>query len=349
MVAEPMSSKSPKDLTAIAIQHFLHPDQSGWNLIAFAYTIGSYLGGIALLLQSNVGLNGIGVLLLTHSLMLSAYLAHELMHGTIFDTLKWNTRVGNLMLWLNGSCYARFQDLTKWHIAHHVNRVDFCKFDLVAYLNELPAPLRSLLLALEWLYIPALAFLTRFRALLAPFYEAERQAERWRVALILTIRVSLFTLLGFVSFQALLLYWLAYIGMITGLRFVDSFQHTYEVFPVGTPLPDRDRAHEQANTFSNLVSQRYGWLNLLLLNFGYHNAHHELMKCPWYRLPELDRHLFSGDEVHYVTLPHLLANYHRFRIHRIFAGQGTAITESGHLTLEAFYGAIEVSFLVLPA
>ncbi len=119
--------------------------------------------------------------------------------------------------------------------------------------------------------------------------------------------------------------------------------------PMGTPVPKRDRAHEQANTFSNLVSQRYPWLNLLILNFSYHNAHHELMKCPWYNLPALDRTLFRGDEPHYIPLPKLVRNYHRFRVSRIFSGQGSARDAAGNPSLDAFYGAVEVSLLVLPA
>jgi fatty acid desaturase len=347
--SSPARSGATQGLTTRDIQQFLDQNQPIWHLLAVAYTLGGYLGGIALLLAHSAWLNALGVLLLTHSLILSAYLAHDLMHGSIFATSKQNARLGNLMLWLNGSCYARFQDLAKWHMAHHVNRVDFCRFDLVTALNELPTPLRSLLLALEWLYIPALAFWSRLRALLAPFREAERRDERSRVALILAIRVGLLMILGSVSLKALLLYWVAYIGMITGLRFMDCFQHTYEVFPIGAPLPNRDRAHEQANTYSNVVSLRYGWLNLLLLNFGYHNAHHELMKCPWHRLPALDRHLFVGNEVQYVTLPRLLWNYHRFRVHRIFSGQGEIMDAQGKASLDQFYGAIEVSFLVLPA
>jgi hypothetical protein len=191
--------------------------------------------------------------------------------------MRWLPVFGAIMLWLNGACYTRFQDLTKMHIAHHVNRVDFCRFNLAEFLNALPIFVQKGLLALEW-----------------------------------------------------------------------CFQHTYEVFEVGTPLPKRDRAHEQANTFSNLVSQKYGWLNLLLLNFGYHNAHHELMKCPWHSLHELDRELFNGSETHYVTLPQLVWNYHRFRMSRLYSGQGKAVDESGQLNLEGFYGGIEVSFLVLP-
>ncbi len=334
---------------SIDVQHFLYQDKPLWNAIAFLYTFGSYAGGIGLILAQSAWLNAIGFLLLTHSLMMSAYLAHELMHGTIFDSKQWNAAMGNLMLWLNGACYARFQDLARLHIAHHVDRVDFCRFDLATFLNQLPAGVRSTLLALEWLYIPALAFLSRVRSITASFRVSERKDERVRVLTVLAIRVGLFAILGFISLKALLLYFLAYVGMITGLRFVDAFQHTYEVFPIGTPVPKRDRAHEQANTFSNLVSQRYWWLNLLLLNFGYHNAHHELMKCPWHRLHELDRELFSGEEAHYVTLPQLLVNYHRFRVQRIFLGQGSAIDEQGNPNLATFYGGIEVSFLVLPS
>lgn len=334
----------------VNINRYLHNKKHLWNSIAILYTLGGYSGGIALLtLLSNGWLNALGVVLLTHSLVFSAYLSHEFMHGAIFEGRAWNATFGELMLWLNGGCYARFQDLAKMHISHHVNRVDFCRFELAAFLNELPALVRGILLGLEWLYFPSLAFLVRARSITAPFWDANRQDERLRVTLMLLVRVGLFTLLGLVSLKALFLYFLSYIGMLTVLRFVDAFQHTYEVFSVGSPLPKRDHTHEQANTFSNVISRSYWWVNLLLLNFGYHNAHHELMKCPWHSLHELDRELFSGQEVHYITLAELLANYHHYRISRIFSGQGRGVDEQGNLQLEKFYGAIEVSFLVLPA
>lgn len=336
--------------TAIVdIRQYLNHKKPLWNAIAIGYTLLGYGGGISLLLTSNGWLNALGVIWLTHSLVISAYLSHEFMHGTIFEERRWNVLFGNLMLWLNGGCYARFADLARMHIAHHVDRVDFCRFDLAAYLNTLPAPVRKVLLGLEWLYFPSLAFLLRIRAIFAPFWDENRQDERLRTTLILITRVGLFALLGYVSPTAVLLYFLSYIGMLTVLRVVDAFQHTYETFPIGSPLPDRSRAYEQANTFSNLVSQRYWWLNLLLLNFGYHNAHHELMKCPWHSLHQLDRDLFSGTEVHYITLPELLMNYHRYRVSRIFSGQGHAVDNQGNRSLDTFYGAIEVSFLVLPS
>jgi len=332
-----------------SLNRYLHQDKPTWNAIALLYTFSSYIGGITLILQPNGWLNVVGVIFLTHGLILSAYLTHEFMHGTIFSSMKWNTAFGTVMLWLNGACYTRFQDLARLHIAHHIERVDFCRFNLAQFLNSLPTLLRKGLLMLEWLHFPALAFLTRFRSMTAPFWMAERKDERWHVVIVAGIRSSLFVLLGFVSLKALLLYFVAYISMINILRFVDCFQHTYEVIEIGSPIPKLDRAHEQANTFSNPISLKYRWLNLLLLNFGYHNAHHELMKCPWHSLPDLDRELIKSTKVNYVTLPQLVRNYHCFRISRIFSEQGTAVDATGNLNLEGFYGAIEVSFLVFPA
>ncbi len=330
----------------VDLSYYLHQKKLLWNAIVIFYVFGGYCSAIALLLLPNTWLNTLGVVLLTHSLVLSAYLSHEFMHGTIFTNMQWNAVGGSIMLWLNGGCYARFKDLAQEHIFHHVNKVDSVVFDLPAFINNLPAPIRGLILALEWLYLPAVSFILQFWALTAPFWNSQRRDERLRTTIVFIVRSSLFALLGLVSLKALVLYFLAYMGMITVLRFMDAFQHTYEAYPVGSPLPKRDRAYEQANTFTCLISKRYWWLNLLVLNFGYHNAHHAMMKCPWHSLHELDRELFTRQKVHYLTLPQLLTNYHRFRVSRIFSGQGQAVDKQGNLNLDKFYGAVGVSFLV---
>ena len=335
--------------TALEINRYVHAQKPIWNGLAIAYTFLSYVGGIALLLLPQIGFNVLGVAVLTHSLVLSAYLSHECMHGNLFESRRLNASWGTAMLWINGAIYAPFDALMQTHIAPHVNRVDYCRFDLATYLQALPAPVRGFLLALEWLYIPSLAFLLRLRSVSAPFWDADHRSERGRTALLLEVRGGLFALLGFISFKALGLYFLAYVAMLTLLRFVDAFQHTYEVIAIDAPVPKRDRAHEQSNTFSNVVSLRHRWLNLLLLNFGYHNAHHELMRCPWHSLPELDRELFSGQEPHYIPLTRLLGNYHRYRVSRLFSGQSSAVKADGESSLDAFYGAVEVSFLVVPS
>jgi omega-6 fatty acid desaturase (delta-12 desaturase) len=44
-----------------------------------------------------------------------------------------------------------------------------------------------------------------------------------------------------------------------------------------------------------VISFRYELPNWLVLNFGYHNAHHAKPTAPWYRLPALHRELFGDD------------------------------------------------------
>ena len=330
------------------LQAFIHYRKPLWNVGAIAYTLLGYVMGLLLIFQPVIWLNLPGLLLLTHSLVTSAYLSHEFMHGSIFGDRHWNRRWGTVMLWLNGACYGNFDELAVQHIAHHVNRVDFSGFDLPATLRSLPNPIRWTILSLEWMYVPVITFWLQWRGLLITWRQAEQKpSEKVRIALTLVIRGTLFALMGWFSPKALVLYAIAYVSMVNILRWMDAFQHTYEIFPAGMPVPERSREHEQANTFSTLLSPRYRWLNLLLLNFGYHNAHHEVMKCPWYSLPELDRTLFNGDEVQYVPLSQLARSYHCFRIKRIFSNQGQAYDENQQPTPDLFYGAVGVSFLTV--
>lgn len=330
----------------VDVRTYMHKHKPLWNAIAILYTFVGYIGGIALLLPHS-WLNVLGAILLTHSLIYSAFLSHEFMHGTIFKSRRMCVLFGRAMLWLNGGCYYGYQALTAQHIAHHVDRVDVFTFDIPAAIQQQPRPIRQTIVALEWLYFPIVSFWSRWQGIAAVWRNPKSRNEQLRVTLIFGIRLVLFTILGLYSPTALLLYFLSYIASIHVLRWIDAFQHTYEAFLPGTTLPKRDRAHEQANTFSNLLSRRYWWLNLLFLNFGYHNAHHAVMKCPWHSLHELDSELFVGDEVQYISIFQQLANYHKFRITRLFAGQGNATDESGSSTFANFYGAVDVSFLTL--
>ena len=315
-----------------------------WNEIAIVYTFLGYIGGIALTSTANVGLNVLGLVLLTHSLIYSAYLSHEFMHGTVFKERRRNVILGRLMLWMNGGCYYGFQALTLQHIAHHLDRVDVFTFDIPAAIQKLPSLVRWIILRLEWCYFPVVAFWSRWQAI-AKCWKDPQQTKC--ITGIFLLRSTAFVLLGIISFKALLLYFVAYLGMITVLRLMDAFQHTYEAFPVGTILPKRDRDSEQLHTYSNLFSNRYAWLNLLVLNFGYHNAHHAVMKCPWHSIPELDRQMAQNKTINYISLSQQLANYHRYRVTRLLLGQGDAIGEIGQKSYQQFYGAVDVSFITL--
>ena len=103
-----------------------------------------------------------------------------------------------------------------------------------------------------------------------------------------------------------------------------AFQHTYDAYPIldDKPIPQdklRDRAYEQANTYSDVVGLDAKWLNLVWLNFGFHNAHHERPVAPWYSLPRLHRELYADTSPQVVTVGELLRAYHRHRVTRVLA------------------------------
>jgi fatty acid desaturase len=334
-------------LKSINVRQYIDRRKSLWNAIVLLYILFGYLSAIALFFSTSLLLNLTGVLLLTQSLVYSAYFTHEFMHGTIFKNRRWNLFFGKVMLWLNGGCYFTFQALTLQHLTHHKDKFDIFTFEPVIALQKQPSIIRRAILVLEWCYFPIMGFWSRWQAITAPFWNNQRQEERPRVIFILAIRIILFSLLGILSFKAFLFYFLSYIGMITVLRWADAFQHTYEGFAPDAVLPKRDRAHEEAHTFSTLLSCRYPWFNFLLLNFGYHNAHHAVMTCPWHSLQELNRELDRESKIRYVSLREQLDHYHKFRITRFILGQGEAIDREGNPTFAYFYGAHDVSFLFL--
>jgi fatty acid desaturase len=317
------------------------------NIMAIAYVFTAYIIGILGVLQQSWVLNILGVISITHSLVISTALTHEFIHGNIFKSRKLNMFWGEAMTHFNGACYAPWENLVEHHFNHHLYHVDIVRFDIVEHLNhKINIVQRAIYVALEWLYFPALEFEMRWRIILDPLMDNKKRRLLGRTILWVVLRTVAFGLLAWVSWKALLLYFVAYISFVNVNRFADAFHHTYEYTISGDEFPQLDRVYEQANTFSNLVSVRYPWLNLLLLNFGYHNAHHHNMSCPWHDLPELHHKLYGKTNQGLLPLPLLIGNYHRFRLRRLFAGQGV-INEGGQL-LDSFTGGVAVSLLTPP-
>lgn len=330
---------------------FRHADGVLPNTLALAVVVLGYLLSVGLLGASSWLLNLAGLLLLVLALTWSAYFIHEFAHHAIFARAETNTRWGVLMSWLNGSCYARFEDLRRKHMRHHIERADVVTFDVHGFIQRAPAWFRAAVLALEWLYIPAVELLMHAFVVLRPLRAGGTAKERLRMGAIVAVRAAGFALLAWWSLQALLLYVLAYLVFITLLRFADCFQHTYDAYPIldDAPIPQdklRDRAYEQANTYSDIVGLHSPVLNLLWLNFGYHNAHHERPTEPWYRLPAYHRSLYAADYAQVITVGELLRSFHRNRLHRIMATDYGVVAAPGTpRRADRFLGAVGVSFL----
>jgi fatty acid desaturase len=322
---------------------------SGWpNLVAIAYTVIGWAAGVWLLTRPELLLNIVGVLLTTHTLVCSGYLIHECVHQTVFSRARPNDRLGMLMSWVNGACLADYQRLKIKHLRHHTDRLDVVTFDYRGVQKRTPTWVRRAVLALEWAYIPAVEFIMRGMTVVAPFYYGTVGA-RIRTLALLALRLALWVALALLSLKAVLLYALSYLLFLHILRFMDAFQHTYDVFPSHSlePAPrepHRTRRYEYENTYSNLLAVQWPWLNLLVLNFPYHNAHHTKTGAPWYRLPALHRKLYGDQDLQVIPCRDLIANFHRHRVTRVMAEDYGSVSPDGRRATE-FIGAVGVSFL----
>jgi fatty acid desaturase len=319
------------------------------NSLVMTATLLGWVGSFYLMARPQILLDLLGVLLCAQSMVWAAYLIHEAAHQALFAHPRLNRLAGETASFIAGSCYASFERIRKLHIRHHVDRADLYCFDYRAFIDRHPRLCR-VLQVLEWAYIPATEVLMHLQVIWRPLFVKSQRAYLPRAMWMLVARAVLLALLAIWSLKALVLYCVSYAVLLHALNFFDCFQHSFETFTVSAdepiPLNKRDRAYEQANTYSNLVSIRYPWLNLIILNFAYHNAHHHRASLPWYRLPALHQELFGADARQVLPSRGLLANWHRYRVRRVTAADYGA-PQPGADAAAGFIGAHGVSFLTV--
>jgi len=322
------------------------------NLAALGYASLGHVLGLWLLTQTALPLAAAGVLLCAHTMVIAAYLIHEAAHMTLCRDPRHNAIIGEIMAFLCGAAYASFARIRHMHLRHHRDRADVARFNYKTVLRRLPPLGRRLVYVLEWAYVPAIELLMQYQLLLRPFTHPAEADRRARVWLVLLLRGSLFATLALLGgLPALALYALAWSLFLTVMHFFDAFHHTFDQYFVAdddekVSMDGKDRAYEQANTYSNVVSVRWPWLNLLTLNFGYHNAHHQRAAAPWYRLPALHRELYGQTSRELMPLSELLRTFHRHRLRRILDDDYGAVG-NGAGRADDFVGARGVSFLTV--
>lgn len=330
---------------------FRHQDSLLPNISALLYCLLAYFGGAALISSLSPVLMAIGVLAMAHAMVITSYLIHDFSHNTLFKSPQHNAMMGGALNWLTGGCYGTYGDLRTYHMKHHVDNTDVVAFDYRGYLARHPA-LRTIVEILEWLYVPAVEFLMHGMLLLAPFILPEKKDKRIRVIKLIAIRSGLLLAVFMYSPIAYACYVLAYILFLTVLRFMDALQHNYDVVLLSSGNPDLithrgDRGYEGSHTFSNLISARHPWLNFLVLNFGYHNAHHARPAAPWHELPKLHQALYGNDASFVIPFRKQLSSFHKGRVVRVFGDnsetQGNKFAQ--RLQNGSAVGASGVSFL----
>jgi fatty acid desaturase len=308
-----------------------------------------WLGSFALMASVHPLWNMLGVLLCTHSMVLAAYLIHEAAHQSLFATPPANDRIGEWLSFIAGGSYASFERIRHMHMRHHRDRVDLACFDGKSVMRHRPW-LRRIIQAAEWAYIPAAEILFHLQVIYRPMLDPSQRGHLPRVLAMLLLRGALLMALALWSLKAALLYVLAYGLLLHVLNFFDAFHHTFEQHFVAAdqPVPGvrPDRQYEMANTYSNLLSARWPWLNALILNFCYHNAHHERASAPWYRLPSVHRAIYGERHQSVMSLRELLFSWHRHRVRRVFS-EDYGLPGEGSRRADSFIGAHGVSFLTV--
>jgi acyl-lipid omega-6 desaturase (Delta-12 desaturase) len=305
-----------------------------YNGLALLYVAAGYTLGWTGLIHGGFWPSLLGTLWLAHAMIIGAYLLHECGHNAVFSQNAANARLGAVLTWVTGSCYGTYEDIRVKHFRHHVDSADVMWFESRKWFNHHPISAR-IVQTLEWFYIPAHDMVMHFIMVFSAFIIPARRSQRLRNALILIIRGSVFGAITWFFPKAALGYAVAYLLMMTVLRFMDALQHDYGGTPVlfeDVKMPHRgDRVYEQAHTFSNPLSLRYPWVNVLVLNFGYHNAHHAKPTTPWFRLPALHREMFGDDESRAILFWPSLKSFHRYRVSRVV---GESTSEEGERYLE---------------
>lgn len=301
-------------------------DSSGWYYYGatVSYVIAAYGIGMAGLFQPSWAINIAAVLLLAHAMTIAAYMIHECGHNLVFRRIRDNAKLGRVMSWFCGAAYGTYEDMRYKHFRHHVDNDDVVWFAYDKFFERNPY-FTKLTRALEWIYIPAHDLIMHFVMIFTSFVIPARRDQRLRNVIVILIRGGLFlAALVFVP-KVAGLYVIAYLLMMHLLRFMDSVQHDY---PYNTTLFETSKAPhkgdydwEQEHTFSNTLSMRFPKLNWLVLNFGYHNAHHANMNLPFYRLPELHVDLAGNDPAFVIPFAAQAKLYHRNRVSRIYNPQ----------------------------
>jgi len=326
---------------------FKHKNALLPNLLALTYIVILYIGGLWLMLSSSIIFNIVGIFVFAHAMIIAAYLIHDCAHFSIFKNNRYHRWLAEVLLWVCGSNYSDFDDIRHKHFRHHADNADVVSFDFRVKILKYPR-LVKVIQFLEWLYIPAMEFIMHALVLILPFTKTSRQHRRPRILTVLILRFLFFTFLANISLKILVLYPVSYILFLIVMRFMDVHQHTYELYETldkerGAEVKKFDREFERKNTYSNLISINHPWLNLLVLNFPYHNAHHEYPIRAWHLLPALHQELYGHDETQILNFKDLIKSYHRYRMERVL--NEDKINLPVKKMKENFIGVDGVSFL----
>ncbi|MBL7778382.1 MAG: fatty acid desaturase [Chitinophagales bacterium] len=188
---------------------------------------------------------------------------HEASHNLIFTSKSWNR-------WT-----AIFADLPNlfpgsmgffvYHLKHHAHQGDYDYDADLANRWEAKFIGNNFFGKAFWL-----AFFPLFQLTRPPRLKAIKMWSQW----------SWYNLIAAVTYDALIIYFCGWAGL---LYLVFSFFLSIGLHPVGARwIQEHYTPEGEQETFSY-----YGPINIVALNVGYHNEHHDFPSVPWNNLPKI--------------------------------------------------------------
>ena len=284
--------------------------------------------------------------LITLAKIWSWYLSHDCAHNAAFRSKKSNTLVGECLSFLNGLSFFSFEAYRKDHVRHHAERIDIGGFDSGSFAVAYPRLFGAIAFS-ERMYLPAFYYVIKIINIHNAIFSGSRREAARAAGSICIYSVAVVTFAR--SSLMLMLVWQASSFIrIHVVRFVDCFQHSFQqVYPDGEKL-SHGKLYEIQNTFSVPIARKFTFLNLAILNFGYHTAHHCFPTCPWYMLPRLEKAIMEQFRRYGVadgreesaTFFNFLAAYHRGRLSRLVSNdEGHPYDANGKFSIHNFTGA----------
>lgn len=315
-----------------------------------------YSGGIGLIITDKPLFLVFGTISLSLSMLLSWYLSHDCAHLLVFKAKKYNDFLGELLSWINGLAYFRFHEYRKDHLRHHLEQVDLAGVNVSKVLSKLPYPCGKITIFLEQCYIPIIFFIIKIHNIIGVI-QSKNISYIIRVILVGLVSLLFLFWLAITHWWSPFLYFFAVIIRIHSVRFVDAFQHSYVQIDPSNRNKPQDKLYEQKNTFSYPVARQFKFLNLIILNFGFHNAHHAVPGCPWYNLPKINEIILNykitekgslkiNGEPHYVRFSELIYCYHKKLKERLTStNEGRPYNDELRFSMKDFTGAFTDNLL----
>jgi acyl-lipid omega-6 desaturase (Delta-12 desaturase) len=302
-----------------------------------------YLLAFTLFSSQSVFVNALGIIPLYVSSVVGSYKLHDYLHYDAQELKEVGRIKFMLVRWISNSIYFDFNDLRILHSRHHKLMIDNEVLPNSLFNSNHFSVLSTFISFLEFLYVPIVSYIQFHKLINIVLKESS-----YNVRLLSVIIIKIFILVSMlcVSSKSLVFCAIGSILQINTLRFFDAFQHVYESFHVSQSPRRKSFEYEKKNTYTLVFPSYLEFIQVFILNFNMHNAHHLFPKVRWNNLPKINNKILDEYRWNHIPIGVAVSLYHKNRVKRLFCGQGTVSDdEDERKRYLNFYGASTIPFI----